>query len=160
MKLNVVHDDEVVEMGGEAGNLRTIRLQQDVIGEAVNGCIAKDSALGVEQKAVVPVIIFERLYGVRDHSVEPAEPIASGNLEKGQIAKIVNTGKGAQSSELPVWIRKPFGRERAPVLRKGQSWITSKQVRDQGRLNDRRRSCGNDLGRGTHGKDSVKIIAS
>src|SRR5580698_5637035 len=106
MKLNVVHDDEVVEMGSEAGDLRTICLQQDVVGETINRCIAKDSTLGVEQKAIVPVIFFERLHGVGDHSVEPAEPVASGNLEKGQVAKIVNTGKYAQSSELSVCIGK------------------------------------------------------
>ena len=113
MKLHVVHDDEVVEMGSEAGDLHTICLQQDVVGETVNRCIAKDSALGVEQKAIIPVIFFERLHGVGDHSVEPAEPVASGDAEKGQVAKIVNTGRCGQSSELPVCI----GAEKAEGVR-------------------------------------------
>src|SRR5271156_6339109 len=99
MKLNVVHDDEVVEMGGETGDLRAVGLKDSVVGETVNGCIAKDSTLGVEQKAVVPVAFFKGLAGVRDHSVEPAEAVPSGDLEKGRIAEIVNAGRRSQGGE-------------------------------------------------------------
>src|SRR5580700_10725185 len=123
-------------MGSEARDLCTICLKVDVVGGTVIGCVAEDSPLSVEQKAVVPVAFFQRLHGIRNHSVEPAEPVASSDLQKGRIAEIVNAGRSSQGNELLIRTQKGTGSQDATVGRQPKGTITGGEVRGQRRCND------------------------
>src|SRR5271170_4721490 len=99
MELHLIHDDEVVKMGGKPGHLIAAGLKEKVVGKAVNYCIAKDSALSVKQEAVVPVILLKRLHGVGHHAIEPAHAVVALYPQKAEITEVVNAGRFSQRPE-------------------------------------------------------------
>ena len=52
-ELDVVHDDEVVEVGDEAGELGGGGFDEEGVGFGEDGGVALDAALRVEQEVVV-----------------------------------------------------------------------------------------------------------
>ena len=76
-EFDVVHDDEVVEVGEEAGELVAVGFEQDASRRSSEGGeVALDAALGVEDEVVVALAGGEVLDGVGDHAVEPADAVA------------------------------------------------------------------------------------
>ena len=54
---------------------------------AVDGAVALDAALGAEEEVVVAFAGGERLDGVGDHAVEPADAVVAGDAEPAGVGR-------------------------------------------------------------------------
>ena len=97
MKLHIIHNDEVVEMGKQARGLGAVGVEQEIAGTAVDVSVALDASLGVEDEVVVTLALGQRLDGVGDHAVEPAKTVFAGDADAGAIAE-VETGCARKGS--------------------------------------------------------------
>ena len=96
---NVVHDDEVVEVRHEGGNLAAIGEDEQLVGKAEGVAVALDAALRVEHKAIVSCGFGQSLNVIGEHSVEPAETICAADGELPAIAEIEGTGAFRQGGD-------------------------------------------------------------
>ncbi len=92
IEFDVVHDDEAVEQGGESSAVGGF--EQDGCGLEKGGAVCLDAALGVEDEVVASLPGLERLDGVRDHTVEPANAVGTGNAEPAECFDGSNGGRG------------------------------------------------------------------
>src|SRR6201987_4969691 len=97
---HVVHDDEVVEVRHEGGNLAAIGEDEQVVGETEGVAVALNAALRVEHKAIVSSAFGQSLNVVGEHSVEPAQPICAADGDLPAIAEIEGAGAFRQRSDL------------------------------------------------------------
>src|SRR5271163_3151050 len=88
MKLHVIHNDEVVEMGEESRSLGLIGIQQQRIGGAVDVCVTLNAPLGIEDEVVAASAFGKGQDGVRNHAVEPAQAILAGDSNAGTVAEV------------------------------------------------------------------------
>jgi hypothetical protein len=113
-ELDVVHDDEVVEVGEERGDLVAGGFEQDGIFEQEGGEVALDAALGVEDE-VVAALAGGELDGVGDHAVEPADAVGAGDADPAGRVERGDGGPGEERGELrnrnPGWIADSGGLE-------------------------------------------------
>ena len=92
LERNVVHDDEVVEVRHEGGDLAAIGDDQQLVGKAEGVAVALDAALRVEHKAIVSCAFGQSLNVIGEHAVEPAETICAADGDLPAIAEIEGTG--------------------------------------------------------------------
>ena len=85
---HVVHDDEVVEVRHQRGDLAAIGDDQQVIGEAVGVAVALDAALGIQHKAIVAGAFGQTLNVVGEHAIEPAHAVRAADGDLAAIAEI------------------------------------------------------------------------
>jgi hypothetical protein len=119
----IVHYDKVVKMAQQDRDLVASGIEQQIAGAPVYVAIALYAPLDAEQKAVVSLSFGERLHGVRDHAVEPAQAVAASNLNLAAPAQIADAGGVQKGIDFPRQIVKHAGREGATMqaeLRRGE----------------------------------------
>jgi hypothetical protein len=99
-EFDVVHDDEVVEVGEEWGDLVAGGFEEDGVFEGEGGEVGLDAALGVEGEVVVALTRRERLDGVGDHAVEPADAVGAGDAEPAGVRERGDGGVVEEGVEL------------------------------------------------------------
>ncbi len=87
LELDVVHDDEVFEVGEKGGELVAGGLEQDGVWFEEGGGVGLDAALGVEEEGVAAPAGGEGLDGVGGHAVEPADAVVSGDPQPGGLVQ-------------------------------------------------------------------------
>ncbi len=95
LQLDVVHDDEVFEVGEEFGELVAGGLEQDGVWFEEGGGVGQDAALGVEEEGIAALAGGEGLDGVGGHAVEPADAVLSGDAQPGGFVQ-GDQGRGAE----------------------------------------------------------------
>ena len=99
-EFDVVHDDEVVEVGEEWGDLVAGGFEEDLVFEGEGGEVGLDAALGVEGEVVVALAGREGLDGVGDHAVEPADAVAAGDADPADVRERGDGGVVEEGVEL------------------------------------------------------------
>ena len=99
-ELDVVHDDEVVEVGHERVQLPAAGFEEDGVRLKKCGEVALDAALGVEHEVVAAVAGREFLDGVGDHAVEPADAVLAGDSDPAGLVERRDAGCVEQGGEL------------------------------------------------------------
>ena len=99
VELDVVHDDEAIEQGGEGGEARAIGLEQEGLRVQEGSCVALDAPLGTEDEVVAALARRECLDGIRDHAIEPTDAIFAGNAYPSVTFDRSQAGRGQQGAE-------------------------------------------------------------
>jgi hypothetical protein len=66
---------------------------------SVDGAVALNAALGVEQEVVVAFAGAERRDVIRDHAVEPAGGVGAGDAQEGSVSDLGEGGGFAEDGE-------------------------------------------------------------
>src|SRR5277367_1070706 len=122
MKLHVIHNDEVVEVSNKASSLRFVGIEEKLLGGAIDIRVALDASLGVEDEVVVAEAFGKRLNGIRDHAVEPAEAVRSGNPDTGAVAEVEGGQAVKSGCHFLLPRRKSLCDKRAAMLPQTETW--------------------------------------
>lgn len=143
-QLNVVHDDELIQVGQYAIDLvgRNLHFQPRFAGKrrsqqaiallaarsggaaalgrkllaaAPDGEVAEDVALDVEHEVPCAGVGEEVVDGVGDHSAQPAEAVGAADGDPAHPAQIVNGGSGGQRRYFHVRRVQPLRGQRSAV---------------------------------------------
>ena len=99
-ELDVVHDDEAVEKGGEGGDLGRGGLEEEVVGFGEDVAVALDAALRVEEEVVAAGAWGEVSEGVGDHAIEPPDAVGAGDFDPAGVLEGDEASGGEEGVEL------------------------------------------------------------
>ena len=162
-QLHIVHDDELVEVrqqllelpcfnyqlqarlpgkgGAEHGIVlfSGVRIRRSSLGRlllivAPHGKVALDATLGVQHQVPCAGVWKQIVYGVGDHSAQPAKTVCAANVYAPQPAKVVNGGSMSERSY--------FGGGSVKLLWCEGAAICGKTSGRAGRLKHCRKRCG------------------
>src|SRR5664279_4808309 len=113
--LDVVHDDVTIKYLGYRRLLLAVGGDQKVVAAVVGDQVSLDAPLGVKNEAVHTVPRRKVADIVRDHAVQPAHPILSGQHQLGLPAHVEESATLQQRPEFNRGIAQVRGSFRAPM---------------------------------------------
>src|SRR5205807_7400791 len=98
-KLNIIHDDEMVQGLEDSFQLGTVAIHQKIFAPVIDIHVGQDAALRVEQEIVIAVIDRQVLDVVGDHAVQPAQAVSAGDDHLGPPAQVKYAPAGRQNAK-------------------------------------------------------------